>query len=83
MLQLLVSRARKLSSGFPIRILLSTDRNNNFNALILSVFGDNKNCPTRDITYREGKKRYVHPAWKQSCDAVVKWDGTKFTYKRL
>ena len=29
------------------------------------------------------KQSYVFPAWKQSCDAVVKWDGTKFTYKPL
>jgi hypothetical protein len=29
------------------------------------------------------QQTYVFPAWKQSCDAVVKWDGTKFIYRRL
>jgi hypothetical protein len=33
------------------------------------------------VLVREGKESYVVPAWKQSCDAIVKWDGTKFTYK--
>ena len=52
--------------------------------LVLSIFGGNKYCPTRDVPVREeGKESYVFPAWKQSCDAVVKWDGTKFTYKPL
>ena len=56
---------------------------NIFTALVLSVFGGNKDCPTRDIPLGEGKESYVFPAWKQSCAAVVKWNGTKFTYKPL
>ena len=51
--------------------------------MVLSVFSGNKDCPTRDVLVREGKDSYVLPAWKQSCDAVVKWDRTKFTYKPL
>jgi hypothetical protein len=42
-----------------------------------------KDCPTRDVSVREGRDSYVLPAWKQSCDAVVKWDGKKFIYRRL
>jgi hypothetical protein len=55
-----------------------------FKALVLSVFGGNKDCATHDIPLgKEGKERLFFPAWKQSCDAVVKWNGTKFTYKPL
>jgi hypothetical protein len=54
-----------------------------FKAMVLSVFSGNKDCPTRDVVeVREGK-RVVFPAWKQSCDAIVKWNGTKFTYEPL
>ena len=67
------------------RVFLSTSDDDppKFKALVLSVFGGNKDCLTHDVVMREGKERYVFPAWKQSCDAVVKWNGTKFTYKRL
>jgi hypothetical protein len=69
------------------RVFLSTDGLKDdppkFKAMVLSVFSGNKDCPTRDVVMREGKERYVFPAWKQSCDAVVKWDGTKFTYEPL
>ena len=54
-----------------------------FKALVLNVFGGNKYCPTRDVLVREDGERYVFPARKQSCAAVVKWDGTKFTYVAL
>jgi hypothetical protein len=54
-----------------------------FKALVLNVFSGNKDCPTRDVVVREGRESYVFPAWKQSCTAVVKWNGTKFTYKPL
>jgi hypothetical protein len=67
-------------------VFLSTDGSKTppaFKALVLSVLGGNKDCPTRDIPYREGKESYVWPAHKQFCDAVVRWDGTKFTYKPL
>jgi hypothetical protein len=66
-------------------IFFSTDwvKSGEFKAMVLSVFSGNKDCPTRDLAYREGKEKYVFPAWKQSCDAVVRWDGTKFTFKPL
>ena len=35
------------------------------------------------VVVREGRDSYVLPAWKQSCDAVVKWDGKKFIYRPL
>jgi hypothetical protein len=62
-------------------IFLSTDwpKSYEFKVMVLSVFSGNKDCPTRDMKV-EGT---VVPAWKQSCDAVVKWNGTKFTYKPL
>jgi len=67
------------------RVFLSTDwlNNNGFKALVLSVFGGNKECRTHDVSVRDNKESYVVPAWKQSCDAVVKWDGTKFTFRPL
>ena len=66
-------------------VFLSIDwlNNNRFNALVLSVFSGNKDCPTHDVVVREGEQSYVFPAWKQSCDAIVKWNGTKFTYEPL
>jgi hypothetical protein len=73
---------KALSTDARRSVFLSTD-NNKFKALVLSVAGGNKDCPTRDAMYREGKETYVFPAWKQSCDAVVRWNGTKFTYKPL
>jgi hypothetical protein len=58
--------------------------NDKFKALVVDVFSGNKDCPTRDIPLgKEGDKRLFFPAWKQSCAAVVKWNGTKFTYKPL
>jgi hypothetical protein len=75
---------KALSTEAVGRVFLSTDTNNKFTALVLSVFSGNKDCPTHDVLVREGKERYgVVPAWKQSCDAVVRWDGIKFTYKPL
>jgi hypothetical protein len=76
---------KALSTEATGRVFLSTDFNDKFNALVLSIFSGNKDCPTRDIRlrYREGKETYVLPAWKQSCDAIVKWNGTKFNYKPL
>jgi hypothetical protein len=44
-------------------------KDDKFNALVLSVFSGNRSCPVR--------------FWKESCDAVVKWDDTNFTYKPL
>jgi hypothetical protein len=64
-------------------VFVSTDDDEKFRALILSVFGGNKDCPTHDIPLRRDGKTYVYPAWKQACDAVVKWNGRKFTYKPL
>jgi hypothetical protein len=66
-------------------IFLSTDlvKSGEFKVMVLSVFSGNKDCPTRDVKVREGRESYVFPAWKQSCDAVVRWDGTKFTFKAL
>jgi hypothetical protein len=54
-----------------------------FKAMVVSVFSGNKDCPTHDVVVREGEQSYVFPAWKQSCDAIVKWNGTKFTYEPL
>jgi hypothetical protein len=51
-----------------------------FKAMVLSVFSGNKDCPTHDVELEKG---VVLPAWKQSCDAIVKWNGTKFTYEPL
>ena len=39
-----------------------------FKAIVLSILGGNKGCPSRP---------------KQECHVIVKWDGTKFTYKPL
>jgi hypothetical protein len=66
-------------------IFLSTDwvSSGEFRVMVLSVFSGNKDCPTHDVLVREGKEKYVFPAWKQTCDAVVRWDGTKFTFKPL
>jgi hypothetical protein len=66
-------------------VFLSIDwlNSNRFNALVLSVFSGDKDCPTHDVVVREGEQSYVFPAWKQSCDAIVKWNGTKFTYEPL
>jgi hypothetical protein len=66
-------------------VFLSTDwvRSGEFKVMVLSVFSGNKDCPTRDVRVRDGNESYVMPAWKQSCDAVVRWDGTKFTFKPL
>jgi hypothetical protein len=77
---------KALSTEATGRVFLSTDWLKTppaFKALVLNVFSGNKDCPTRDITYRKGKETYVFPAWKQSCAAVVKWNGTRFTYKPL
>lgn len=76
---------KALSTDAVGNIFLSTDwlHGDRFKVLILSVFSGNKDCPTRDVSVREGNESYVMPAWKQSCDAVIKWDGTKFTYKPL
>lgn len=84
---------KALSTEVVGSVFLSTEglkeTDNKFNALVLSVFGGNKDCPTRDVLVRggkeskENKESYVFPAWKQSRDAVVKWDGTKFTYRPL
>ncbi len=54
-----------------------------FEALVLNVFGGNKDCPTHDASVQEDGESFVFPAGKQSCAAVVKWDGTKFTYRPL
>ena len=78
---------KALSTEATGSVFLSTDRVKDpaaFKALVLNVFGGNKDCPTRDIPLgRVGKERLFLPAWKQSCAAVVKWNGTKFTYKPL
>ncbi len=76
---------KALSTDVVGSVFLSTDwlNNNKFTAMVLSVPAGNKDCPTRDVSVREGRDTYVFPAWKQSCDAVVKWDGTKFIYRRL
>ena len=55
--------------GFFLSTKEQKETNNEFKALVLNVLGGNKDCPVR---YR-----------KESCAAVVKWDGTKFTYKPL
>jgi hypothetical protein len=66
-------------------IFLSTDwvKTGEFKAMVLSVFSGNKYCPTRDVRVRDGNESYVMPGWKQSCDAVVTWDGSKFNYVPL
>ena len=76
---------KALSTDVAGSVFLSTDwlNNNKFTAMVLSVPGGNKDCPTRDVSVREGRDSYVLPAWKQSCDAVVKWDGKKFIYRPL
>jgi hypothetical protein len=53
-------------------VFLSTDLNDKFKTLVLSVYSGNKDCPTRDLLVREGKESYVIPAHKQSCDAIVR-----------
>ena len=72
-----------LSTAAVGNVFLSTDwlHDEKFKMLVLSVFGGNKYCPTHDVPMPEWQG--VFPAWKQSCDAVVKWDGKKFTYKPL
>ena len=69
---------KALSTGAVRRVFLSTtelDDPPKFKALVLSVFSGNKDYPTHNVS--------GYPAWKQSCDAVVKWNGRKFTYKPL
>ena len=43
-----------------------------FRAMVLGIYGNSKNCP----------KRLRH-WWKQPCDVIVRWNGTKFTYEGL
>jgi hypothetical protein len=76
-----------LSTNAVGMVFLSIDMNwkedvplGRFKALVLSVFSGNKDCPTHDVPVGEGR---VFSAWRQACDAVVRWDGTKFTYKPL
>ena len=66
-------------------VFLSTDwlRDHEFKAAVISILSGNEDCPTHDVLLQEGNHSYMFPAWKQTCDAVVKWDGTKFTYKPL
>jgi hypothetical protein len=74
---------KALSTEATGRVFLSTDMNDKFKALVVNVFSGNKDCPTRDVVVRKGRESYPFPAWKQSCAAVVKWNGTKFTFKPL
>ena len=47
-----------------------------FNALVGKLFVGNKGCPTRDAPDMNTQAREARPC-------VVKWNGTKFTYKPL
>jgi hypothetical protein len=47
-----------------------------FRTLVVSVHGGDEGCPFRD--------KNDPTAWKkEKCDFIVKWDGTKFTYRPL
>ena len=72
-----------LSTDAGEKVFLSVDDNSGFRALVMSVLGGNKGCPTRPVVVREGGKSFVYQSWKFYCDVVVRWDGTKFTYKPL
>ena len=43
-----------------------------FRAMVLGIYGNSENCPKRLRTF-----------WKQSCDVIVRWNGTRFTYEAL
>jgi hypothetical protein len=47
-----------------------------FGAMVLRIPGDRKNCPKgqHDMLM----KAYGPSAWKQLCDVIVRWNGTKF-----
>jgi hypothetical protein len=66
-------------------VFLSTDwlRNREFKVAVISILSGIEGCPTHDVQLQSEDGSYVFPAWKQTCDAVVKWDGAKFTYKPL
>jgi hypothetical protein len=72
-----------LSTDAGEKVFLSVDDNSGFKALVMSVLGGNKGCPTRPVLVREGGKSHVYQSWKHYCDVVVRWDGTGFTYRPL
>jgi hypothetical protein len=66
-------------------VFLSTDwlRDREFKVAIISILSGIEGCPTHDVQSQNEDGSYVFPAWKQTCDTVVKWDGVKFTYQPL
>ena len=47
-----------------------------FRAMVLGIPGDSKDCPKRI-------RSSAPNAFKQSCDVIVRWNGTRFTYEAL
>jgi hypothetical protein len=49
-------------------------------SIIISLYGDDKNCPAREANLRA----HGSTAWKHGqCDVIARWDGSRFTYKLL
>lgn len=47
-----------------------------FRAMVLGIPGHSKDCPKRI-------RSSAPSAFKQSCDVIVRWNGTRFTYEPL
>jgi hypothetical protein len=47
-----------------------------FRAMVLGIPGDSKDCPKH-------MRSFAPNAFKKSCDVIVRWNGTKFTYEAL
>lgn len=62
---------------------LSLDYSRNrpvFKVVVLSLYGDNRDCPIRDANVRA----HGPTAWKHGpCDVIARWDGTRFIYRLL
>ena len=68
---------RAISTFASGKVFLSTQYGTGkFKALVLRLFADDQNCPARG-------SRASHIGARETCDAVVKWDGSKFTYNAL
>ena len=60
-------------------VKFNDDGSAEFRALVVSVFLGSKECPIQIRKVAPDKVK----DWKLSCDTVVRWNGTKFTYKPL
>jgi uncharacterized protein YraI len=59
---------------------LSMDESDRFKALVISLYGDDRNCPRRAANIRA----HGSTAWKHGqCDVIVRWSGSGFTYRLL